>query len=183
MRNGRNSRVFAIGALAAVLVAALGIVSTSDAKQTAAQKSFRKILLDDSAVDPAVKLLLREGGFVERRMTFSDFTGEGKTDAVIFVNSGAISGTVASYVLSAERGRELRVVHVDESGYQVVARANQQSGATVANLVLEDPVFSAGDPPCCARVLVRRTYQWNTRAREFKLVARKRIRSGVELAH
>lgn len=168
--------------LVALAAGAFGLASSSDAKQTAAQKSFRSILLSEGAVDPAVKLLLREGGFVERRMVFADFTGEGKSDAVVFVNSGAISGTVASYVLSSERGRELHVVHVDESGFQVNARVEQTAGTT-PRLVLEDPVFAAGDPPCCARLLVRRTYEWNARAHDFRLKARKRVRSGVRIIH
>lgn len=165
----------------AALVAIAGLATVSDARQTGAQKSFRAILLGDAAVDPGVKRLLREGGFVEPRIAFTDFTGEGKLDAIVFVNSGAISGTVASYVLSAQRTRELNVVHVDESGYQVAARAQRRDGDDPL-LVLEDPVFSPGDPPCCPRVVVRRTYEWNTRAREFRLQTRKRYRTGIKVS-
>lgn len=172
--------VIAVAMTVAVAVAAFGLVTASDARQSAQQKSFRKLLLADSEVDPAIKTLLREGGFVERRAVFADFTGEGKSDAIVFVNSGAISGTVASYVLSAERGRELHIVKVDESGYQVNARADDDGG-TPPRLVIEDPVFAAGDPPCCASKLVRRTYAWDTGDRDFRLVSRKRVRSGVRL--
>lgn len=179
MRGKGTGIVVAVALAAAVAVAAFGLVTASDARQSAQQKSFRKLLLADSEVDPAVKTLLREGGFVERRAVFADFTGEGKTDAIVFVNSGAISGTVASYVLSAERGRELHIVKVDESGYQVNARASGR-GET-ERLVIEDPVFATGDPPCCARTLVRRTYAWDTADREFRLVSRKRVRSGVRI--
>ncbi len=184
MRRFPTSLAVTLALLTALAVATFGLAGTSDAKQTAAQKSFRKILLNDSAVDPAIKTLLGDGGFVERRMIFSDFTGEGKSDAIVFVNSGAISGTVASYVLSSERGRELRVVHIDESGYQVAARADEPDAGDdgLPRLILEDPVFAAGSPPCCARLLVRRTYEWNTRTREFRLLTRKRVRSGVRLS-
>ncbi len=168
--------------LVALAAGAFGLASSSDARQTTAQKSFRTILLGDSEVDPAVKLLLREGGFVERRIVFADLTGEGKSDALVFVNSGAISGTVASYVLSSERGRELHVVHIDESGYRVNARIAQTAG-TAPRLILEDPTFAGGDPPCCARLLVRRTYEWNSRAREFKLKTRKRVRGTTRITH
>ncbi len=166
----------------AVAVGGLALASGSSAKQTSAQKAFRKILLGDSEVDPAIKALLRERGFVERRAVFADFTGEGKSDAIVFVNSGAISGTVASYVLSSENGREMRVVHLDESGQQVAARAERSDGDAAPTLVLEDPAYRAGDPPCCASVLVRRTYRWDRRQREFDLVSRKRVRSRIKVS-
>jgi len=150
-------------------------VSASQARQTNAQKQFRQLLLNDSSVDPAVKLLLQNGGFVEPDILFDDFTGEGKIDAIVSVNSSAISGTVAVYALTAGSGKTLKVVFRDESGYMVSARmeANQKSGST---LITDDPVFSPGDRACCSARVFRRTWSWDAKKNQFKLLSSKRVR-------
>jgi hypothetical protein len=182
MTSRRKIAATALLLTGAVVVGGLALAGGSSARQTSAQKAFRKILLADSEVDPAIKALLRENGFVERRAVFADFTGEGRTDAIVFVNSGAISGTVASYVLSSESGREMHVVHVDESGQQVSARVERGDRGAAPSLVLEDPSYAAGDPPCCASTLVRRTYRWDRREHEFDLVSRRRVRSRIDVS-
>ena len=161
-------------ALAAILVGG-DLATASQARQTNAQKQFQQLLLNDSSVDPAVKLLLRSGGFVEPDILFDDFTGEGKIDAIVSVNSSAISGTVAIYALTAGKGKNLKVVFRDESGYSVAARLDTSKNSA-AMLTTDDPVFSPGDRACCSARVLRLTWSWDAKNNQFKLLSRHRVR-------
>ncbi len=144
---------------AALLLASAG----SPAAPSRSQALFRKTLLDDPKTTSAVKDLLRDGGgFVAPEIEFSDLTGDGRSDAVVLVDSGGVAGAVALYVLSTDGERaesDLRAVYRSQRLYRA---AVQVSGDT---LTLRTPRFSRGDDVCCPKRITERVYVWSARAK------------------
>ena len=170
-------------ALALLLCVALPALPAA-ADQTEAQKLFRKRLLNDREVSPAVKRVLRNGGFVDRDIRFGDLTGDGKSDAVVLVNEGGSSGRIALYVYSSQRvpsddgagGNELRIRFKRESLYR--ARAGLRSAGTErpnGAIVFSTPVYDPGDElndPGAREVVEVR---WRPRRSRFRVVSRRTV--------
>jgi hypothetical protein len=157
----RHRLTFAAVALAAgaLLVAS----AASPAAPSRSQTLFRKTLLDDPKTSAAIKRLLRDGGgFVAPEIEFADVTGDGRSDAVVLVESGGVAGAVALYVLSThgERaGSDLRAVFRSQRLYRATA---QVSGGT---LTIRTPRFSRGDDVCCPERVTDRVYVWSAGAK------------------
>ncbi|MEA2219486.1 MAG: hypothetical protein QOJ35_2112 [Solirubrobacteraceae bacterium] len=156
-------------ALAALAVTAAGVLVTigqSQAKPSESQQLFRKTLLDDDATTAGIKQLLRDrGGFVAPGIEFADLTGDGRSDAVVLVDTGGAAGAVALYVFSTHgkaADSPLRAVYRSQQLYR--ARA-QISGAS---LLLRTPRYVEGDDVCCPAKVVERTYTWSDAARTLK---------------
>src|SRR5215212_10276016 len=130
-------------ALALLLFVAVPTLPAA-AEETAGQKLFRKRLLNDRAVKPEVKRVLRNGGFVDRNIRFGDVTGDGKSDALVLVNQGGSAGRIALYVYTSHRprrgdgagGGELRIRYKNQHLYRARASlkgmsADRPQGAVV----------------------------------------------------
>lgn len=170
-------------ALALLLcVAAPALPATAD--QTAAQKLFRKRLLNDRGVKPEVKRVLRNGGFVDRDIRFGDITGDGKSDALVLVNEGGSAGRIALYVYSSHPPRNsdggggdmLRIRYKDQNLYRARANLKQTSakrprGAVVYKTPVYDPGDELGDPGANEVVEVR----WRPRKSRFGVHSRKTV--------
>ena len=146
---------------ALVAVAATLLVSGSSAAPTKSQALFKKTLLADAKTTSDVKgLLSAGGGFVAPDITFEDLTGDGRSDAVVLVDSGGVAGAVALYVFSTHGEAE-------ESDLRVVYRSQRLYRATAvvadAALLLRTPRFTEGDDVCCPAKIVQRTYVWSER--------------------
>lgn len=150
-----------LGALAVSVAATLLVTGGSSAAPTKSQALFEKTLLADAKTTSDVKRLLREdGGFVAPDITFEDLTGDGRSDAIVLVDSGGVAGAVALYLLSThgESTRsDLRVVYRSQRLYRATAEISD------AMLVLSTPRFAEGDDVCCPAKIVQRTYAWNER--------------------
>ena len=159
----------ALAALAALALAApiaLLLVGPAAAEPTKSQQLFRKTLLDDAKTTPAIKRLLRDdGGFVAPEIQFADVTGDGRSDAVVLVDTGGAAGAVALYVFSTH-GKAA------DSALRAVYRSQQLYRASVsmsgASLILRTPRFVAGDDLCCPAKIVERVYAWSDDARTLK---------------
>ena len=152
-------------ALAALALAAAGTlvaIGGSQAKQTASQQLFRKTLLDDDRTTSAIKGLLRErGGFVAPDIEFADLTGDGRSDALVLVDSGGAAGAVALYLFSTH-GRAtdsaLRAVYRSQQLYRASAEISAET------LILRVPRYAAGDDLCCPAKTVEKVYAWSSSA-------------------
>jgi|GEM_PF-2270093 len=156
----------AFAALALATTGALLAIAGSQAKPTASQMLFRKTLLDDDRTTSAIKRLLRDrGGFVAPDIEFADLTGDGRSDAVVLVETGGAAGAVALYVLSTNgkaADSPLRAVYRSQGLYRASAAID---GAT---LVVRTPRFAEGDDLCCPAKIVVRTYAWSASANTLK---------------
>ena len=154
-----------LAVLSGVLVAgaaSLLVTGGSSAAPTKSQALFEKTLLADAKTTSDVKRLLTDdGGFVAPDITFEDLTGDGRSDAIVLVDSGGVAGAVALYVFSTD-GRpaesELRVVYRSQRLYRASVEVAD------ARLILRTPRFAEGDDVCCPAKIVQRTYAWSDRA-------------------
>lgn len=154
------------GGLVVAVAAMLLVTGGSSAAPTKSQALFEKTLLADAKTTSDVKQLLREGGgFVAPDITFEDLTGDGRSDAIVLVESGGVAGAVALYVFSTD-GRSAR------SDLRVVYRSQRLYRATTevadAMLLLRTPRFAEGDDVCCPAKIVQRTYAWNDRSETLR---------------
>ena len=155
--------------LAAVIVAVaatLLVTGGSSAAPTKSQALFAKMLLADAKTTSDVKQLLSEGGgFVAPDITFEDLTGDGRSDAIVLVETGGVASAVALYVFSTDgepAESDLRVVYRSQRLYQ--------AGAEVADatLILSSPRFVEGDDVCCPAKIVQRTYVWSAGSKTLR---------------
>ena len=169
MRAMRRPRtVFTV--LAAVLPALAVALLTSGGSSAAPSKSqalFKKTLLADAKTTTAIKDLLRSGGgIVAPEIEFADLTGDGRSDAVVLVDTGGVAGAVALYVFSThgeDEDADLRAVYRSQRLYR--ASAEIADGA----LTLTTPRFAEGDDICCPEKIVRRVYAWSAGAKTLRL--------------
>jgi hypothetical protein len=156
--------------LAVALCSGIAVVLATGGGAAAATKSqdlFRRTLLADERTTSAVKGLLRErGGFVAPDIAFTDLTGDGRSDAVVLVETGGVAGAVALYVFSthgAAENSELRAVYRSQRLYR--ASAEPSAGT----LILRTPRFDEGDDVCCPDKVVERVYAWSNGSRTLRL--------------
>ena len=158
--------------LALTLFAALAWPAAAPAAQSNAQREFRSRLLHDSGVSAYVKSRLRHGGFVDRHILFADLTGEGKSDAVVLVHSGASAGRIAMYVFSSLKASRLRIVYKRQALFRASARLLKPSRARPRGaIVLREPIYDPGDELCCPGAHRDSELRWSTRSRRFKVVS------------
>ena len=175
MRPMRRSRTVLSASAALTLALALALASTggSSAAPSKSQALFKKTLLADEKTRAAVKDLLRDGGgIVAPDITFADLTGDGRSDAVVLVDTNGVAGAVALYVFSTHgeaQDSDLRAVYRSQRLYR--ARADV-SGET---LILRTPRFTEGDDVCCPAKVVQRVYAWSAGSETL------RVRSTSEL--
>lgn len=154
--------------MALLLAGAVVLLSTggSSAAPTKSQALFEKTLLADAKTTTEIKDFLREGGgFVAPDITFADLTGDGRSDAIVLVDTGGVAGAVALYVFSTQGETEesdLRVVYRSQRLYRASTEAAN------GGLVLRTPRFVEGDDVCCPAKVVERTYTWSDAAQTLR---------------
>ena len=156
----RPRTLFAVlGVLVMAVAATLLVTGGSSAAPTKSQALFEKTLLADAKTTADVKQLLGDGGgFVAPDITFEDLTGDGRSDAIVLVDTGGVGGAVALYVFSTDgepAESDLRVVYRSQRLYRASAEVVN------AELILSAPRFVEGDDICCPAKIVKRTYVWS----------------------
>ncbi len=164
----RSRTVFCIvAALAPALALTLLTSGGSSAAPSKSQTLFEKTLLADAKTTSAIKELLRErGGIVAPDITFADLTGDGRSDAVVLVDTGGVAGAVALYVFSTHGQAEesdLRAVYRSQRLYRADAEVAD------ATLIVRTPRFGEGDDVCCPAKIVQRVYVWSARNKALRL--------------
>ena len=155
-----------LGVLLAAIGATLLVTGGSSAAPTKSQAFFKKTLLADANTTADVKALLSEdGGFVAPDSSFEDLTGDGRSEAIVLVDSGGVGGAVALFVFSTDGEAE-------DSDLRVVYRSQRLYRATTeianAELILRTPRFAEGDDVCCPAKIVERTYAWSAGSRTLR---------------
>ncbi len=163
----RRSRTLlaVLPALLVAVAATLLVTGGSSAAPTKSQTFFQKTLLADDKTTSDVKQLLRDGGFVAPDTTFEDLTGDGRSDAIVLVDTGGVGGAVALYVFSTDGEAEdsdLRVVYRSQRLYRVSTEV--AAGA----LLVRTPRFVEGDDLCCPAKIVERTYAWSAGSKTLR---------------
>ena len=155
-----------LAALVVAVGATLLVTGGSSAAPTKSQALFEKTLLADAKTTADIKKLLSDGGgFVAPDITFEDLTGDGRSDAIVLVDSGGVAGAVALYVFSTHGEAEesdLRVVYRSQRLYRASAVVSD------AALLLSTPRFAEGDDVCCPRKIVERTYAWSNATKTLR---------------
>jgi hypothetical protein len=152
--------------IALAAIAVLLMSAGSQATPTKSQVFFTKTLLDDPKTSAAVKTLLSQrGGFVVPDIVFADLTGDGRSDAVVLVDTGGVAGAVALYVFSTDgepAESDLRAVYRSQRLYRASVRTADGS------LTVRTPRFAAGDDVCCPVRIVERVYTWSAAAKTMR---------------
>lgn len=164
-----------LAATAALLACGLVLAPSSPARLNAAQRLFRGKLLRDDSVSRDVKTRLRKGGFVARKVLFTDLTGEGRSDAVVLVHSGGSAGYIALYVFSSGRGSRLRIVYRNQRLYRASARVPHPGSARVGTFFYRVPDFDPGDQLCCPSAYRETELRWSTSRKRFVVEGRRKI--------
>ena len=155
--------------LTAVVLAGVAVLLSTGGSSAAPSKSqalFRRTLLTDARTTTEIRAFLREGGgFVAPDITFADLTADGRSDAIVLVDTGGVAGAVALYVFSTHGETEdsdLRVVYRSQRLYR--ASTEVTDGA----LLLRTPRYAEGDDVCCPAKIVQRTYTWSNGANTLR---------------
>jgi hypothetical protein len=157
----RRSRIAfsSLAVLALALAAVLLTTGGSSAAPTKSQELFKKTLLEDPSTTTAIKNLLSTGGgIVAPDITFTDLTGDGRSDALVFVDTRGVAGTVALYVFSTDGAAEnsdLRAVYRSQRLYHA------STAVSAGTLIVRTPRFVEGDDVCCPAKVVQRVYAWS----------------------
>lgn len=161
LRAMRRSRIACSVFAALTMAVAVALLSSggSSAAPSKSQALFKTTLLEDERTTTAIKdLLSTSGGIVAPDIEFGDLTGDGRSDAVVLVDTGGVAGAVALYVLSTDGAAEdspLRAVYRSQRLYRASAEISD------AALVVRTPRFTQGDDVCCPAKVVQRVYVWS----------------------
>jgi hypothetical protein len=163
---------------APIVIAAAGLAlaaaAPAGAEQTATQRFFADKLLADHGTSREVRALLRSGGggFVDRAVVFRDLTGDDRTDAVVRVQSGGISGVVALYVFSTDMGRKRGPLAVVFRSQRLLrAETRIRDGVLRYRSARPQP----GDDPCCPSRLAESRTRWDERRHRLTVVERREV--------
>jgi hypothetical protein len=142
-------------------IAVFAVVAPSVGKPTEAQTFFENALSGDSKVTPQIKkALATNAAIVDPASGFTDVTGDGRSDALIFVTTGGAGGRIALYVFSTHgqtstTNTELKTVYRNQSLYNAGIRV---AGTTIT---VVEPKYSKGDDIGSAKKMTERDYAWD----------------------
>jgi threonine dehydrogenase-like Zn-dependent dehydrogenase len=155
-----------LAALACGLIAAAASVAPADGAPSRSQTFFRaQVLADNATTDEIVDLLRHGGGFVDRKITFNDLTGDGRQDAVVRVTSGGAAGIVGVYVFSTDGKKQsdaLRVV------FRRQALIRGKTSVSKHLLTYATRTYDAGDELCCPSSTAEYVVRWDKAAGRFR---------------
>jgi hypothetical protein len=162
----------AAAAAAAAALAACGVAgfaaAVSPAAPTRSQEFFRKEILADRGTSDAIVDLLRQGGgFVAKKVTFADLTGDDRQDAIVRVHSGGAAGVVALFVFSThgqDEGAQLRVLYRRQTLVGAAARIRKDG-----LLSFTSSVYADGDEVCCPSETTTTVLEWDAKAEKFRV--------------
>jgi hypothetical protein len=163
-----------------LLIAAAALLlapASAGAAPSPTQQFFEARLLADDGTSKEIADLLRTNqGFVDRQIRFRDLTGDGKTDAVVRVQSGGAEGAVALYVFSTDTGKK-------GSGLAVIFRSQEllRAETRIRHGVLRyrSARPQPGDEVCCPSRLSESRARWQERKHRLKVVERREVEPGA----
>lgn len=163
-----------LAALTSAVALALLTTGGSSAAPSRSQALFEKALLADPRTTSEIKQLLRDGGaIVAPEIRFADVTGDGRSDAVVLVDTSGVAGAVALFVFSTHGAAEKSVLRAVYRSQRLYRADSEVAGGA---LVVRTPRFAEGDDVCCPAKVVQRVYGWSASSRTL------RLRSSSEVA-
>jgi hypothetical protein len=157
-----------------LLIAAFVLPALAPAQTTSnPQAVFQRLILNDTRTATSIKTLLRRGsGFVDPGVTFTELTGDSRSDAVVLVQSGGVAGTVGVYVFTSAIKNGGNGTLRAAIRLQTLRRASVTVGGGA--IMISSAAYAAGDQPCCPKELVDATYKWDRPTGTFKRTATER---------
>jgi hypothetical protein len=141
-------------------LALFGVAAPSVGKPTEAQTFFENAVSSDPKTTAAIKdLLATDAGVIDPASGFVDVTGDGRSDALIFVTTGGAAGRVALYIFSTHG--QTNTANTD---LKVVYRNQLLNNATIklagTTITLSEPKYSEGDDIGSPARKTERDYRW-----------------------
>lgn len=142
-------------------VAVFAVVAPSVGKPTESQTFFENALSGDAKVTPSIKQLLStDQGTIDPSSGFTDVTGDGRPDALVFVSDNGAAGRIALYVFSTHgqtgtSNTDLKAVYRNQSLYRAAIKL---SGTTIT---IVEPKYAEGDDIGAPKKLTERDYTWD----------------------
>lgn len=100
------------------------------------------------------------GGEIEpKRVTYADFTGDGKEEALVVVESGGTAGDLGAAVYRLEAGRASVLAWIDRPGHIELRLAN--AGPNSALIVVQQGIYASGDANCCPSRIREMALRWD----------------------
>jgi hypothetical protein len=155
-------------------LAVFAIAAPSVGKPTESQTFFENAVSNDPKATAAIKeLLSTDAGVIDPASGFTDVTGDGRSDALIFVTTGGAAGRVAFYVFSTHgqtntANTDLKVVYRN----QLLNNAAIKIAGTT--ITLTEPKYSEGDDISSPAATTERDYRWD--GKTFMKVATRTIK-------
>ena len=162
------------GALALAAAFVLLAAAPAGAEPTATQSFFTTRLLGDKRTSAEIKTLLRSGeAFVDRSVRFKELTGDNRADALVRVQTGGASGTIALYVFSTDTG------HGKGAPLSVVFRSQslERAETRIRDGVLRYRTarYAPGDETCCPAAMAESRLRWREVKHRFQVVERRLV--------
>lgn len=141
--------------------AVFAVAAPSVGKPTESQTFFENALSSDAKVTPAIKqALASNAGIIDPASGFTDVTGDGRPDALVFVTTGGAGGRIALYVFSTHgqtgsSNTDLKAIYRSQGLYNASIRL---SGTTITVI---EPKYSKGDDIGSPKRTTERDYTWD----------------------
>lgn len=142
-------------------LAVFAVAAPSVGKPTESQTFFENALTTDAKVTPAIKTALTSNAaIIDPTSGFTDVTGDGRPDALVFVTTGGAGGRVALYVFSTHgqtgtTNTDLKAVYRNQSLNNASIKI---SGTTIT---VAEPKYAKGDDIGSAKKMTERDYTWD----------------------
>lgn len=152
-----------VRAIAPILtgLAIFAVAAPTVGKPTESQTFFENAISGHAKTTPTIKTLLStDAGIIDPASGFTDVTGDGRPDALVFVTTNGAAGRVALYVFSTHgqtgtENTDLKVVYSNQSLYNATIKI---AGTTVT---ITEPRYAKGDDIGRPAKLTERDYLWD----------------------
>jgi hypothetical protein len=141
--------------------AVFAAVAPSVGKPTESQTFFENALAGDAKVTPAIKnALASDAAIIDPASGFTDVTGDGRPDALVFVTTGGAGGRIALYVFSTHgqtgtSNTDLKAVYRSQSLYNASIKL---AGTTIT---ISEPKYAKGNDIGSPSRTTERDYAWD----------------------
>ncbi len=140
-------------------------VPTPTASSTAAlaggfpAQSLRDVDWRSAPVMDEIRKHFGDGLIEPRRVAYIDFTGDGREEALVIVESGGTAGDLGAAVYRLEAGRAGILAWIDRTGSFELRLPNAGPGAAL--IIVKQGIFGPGDANCCPSRIRETALRWD----------------------
>lgn len=156
-------------------IATFAVPATTVGKPTESQTFFENALSADAKVTAEIKALLAsDAGIIDPRSGFTDVTGDGRDDALVFVTTNGAAGSVALYVFSTHgqsgnSNTDLKIVYRSQGLYRATLRV------APSQITIVEPLYAEGDDIGSPARATESAYAWD--GKTFARTSKRTVRS------